>query len=148
MIELHPMKRAHVRSVAALERDLFVEEPWSERVLADELVAPGRYYLVAMEEEQVVGYGGIADFGTEAHVMTLGVRADHQRRGLGDRLLSALLTEAGRRRIDRVLLEVATDNDAARRLYARHGFRRVGIRRNYYQATGTDAVVMLLGGER
>jgi ribosomal-protein-alanine N-acetyltransferase len=147
VIELHSMRQAHVRAVATLERDLFAEEPWSERVLADELAAPGRYYLVALEEEQVVGYGGLADFGTEAHVMTLGVRADRQRHGLGDRLLAGLLTEASRRRIDRVLLEVAADNDAARRLYARHGFRPVGVRKNYYQATGTDAVVMLRAGE-
>ena len=140
------MTRAHVRSVARLERDLFAEEPWSEHVLADELAAPGRYYVVALEEEQVVGYGGFADFGTEAHVMTIGVRADRQRHGLGTRLLAGLLTEIDRRRIGRVLLEVATDNEAAKQLYTRHGFRPIGIRRNYYQATGTDAVVMERGG--
>lgn len=146
MIELQPMTRAHVPAVARLERDLFAAEPWSERTLIQELAEPGRYYLVALEAEQVVGYGGLADFGAEGHVMTLGVRADRQRYGLGSRLLGALLTEAARRRIQRVLLEVATDNDAARRLYARHGFRPVGVRRNYYQATGTDAVVMLRDG--
>jgi ribosomal-protein-alanine N-acetyltransferase len=148
VIELHPMKRSHVPAVATLERELFAEEPWSERVLEEELAAPGRYYLVALEEEHVVGYGGLARFGTEAHVMTLGVRADRRRHGLGDRLLTGLLSEAGSRRIDRVLLEVAADNDAAKRLYARHGFRPIGVRRNYYQATGTDAVVMLRGGEQ
>jgi [ribosomal protein S18]-alanine N-acetyltransferase len=142
VIELRPMTRAHVPAVAGLERDLFAAEPWSERTLRAELTEPGRYYLVALEGEQVVGYGGLADFGVEGHVMTLGVRADRQRQGLGDRLLRALLAEAGRRRIRRVLLEVAADNDAAKRLYGRHGFRPVGLRRNYYQATGTDAVVM------
>jgi len=143
VIALHPMQRAHVRAVAHLERELFAEEPWSERTLADELAEPGRYYLVALEDEQVVGYGGLADFGAEAHVMTLGVRADRQRLGLGAWLLAALLEEAARRRIGRVLLEVAADNDAAQRLYTRHGFQPIGVRRNYYQATGTDAVVMV-----
>jgi ribosomal-protein-alanine N-acetyltransferase len=148
VIELHPMKRSHVPAVATLERELFAEEPWSERVLTDEMVAPGRYYLVALEEGQIVGYGGLARFGTEAHVMTLGVRADRRGHGLGGRLLTGLLTEAGRRRVDRVLLEVAADNDAAKRLYARHGFRPIGVRKNYYQATGIDAVVMLRAGEQ
>lgn len=143
MIALQPMTRAHLPAVAELERQLFADEPWSDRMLAGELAQAGRYYLVALDGEQVVGYGGLADFNTEGHVMTLGVRADRQRAGIGDRLLGALLAEAGRRRIRRVLLEVAADNDAAQRLYARHGFRPIGLRKNYYQATGTDAVVMV-----
>jgi ribosomal-protein-alanine N-acetyltransferase len=144
VISLHPMRRAHVRPVALLERALFAEEPWSERTLIDELSEPGRYYLVAQEDDdEIVGYAGLADFGSEAHVMTLGVRADRQRVGLGARLLTALLDEAATRRIGRVLLEVAVDNEAARRLYTRYGFEPIGIRKRYYQATGTDAVVMV-----
>jgi [ribosomal protein S18]-alanine N-acetyltransferase len=143
VIALQPMTGAHLAAVAELERQLFADEPWSDRMLAGELAQPGRYYLVALDGEQVVGYGGLADFSTEGHVMTLGVRADQQRAGIGARLLGALLAEAGRRRIRRVLLEVAADNGTAQRLYARHGFQPVGVRRNYYQATGTDAVVMV-----
>ena len=143
MIVLQPMTGAHLPAVAELERQLFADEPWSDRMLAGELAQPGRYYLVALDGEQVVGYGGMADFSTEGHVMNIGVRADRQRAGIGAQLLGALLAEATRRRIPRVLLEVAADNDAAQRLYTRHGFRPIGLRKNYYQATGTDAVVMV-----
>jgi [ribosomal protein S18]-alanine N-acetyltransferase len=143
VIALRPMSGADLSAVAELERQLFPEEPWSERMLAGELAQPGRYYLVALDGEQVIGYGGLADFSAEGHVMNIGVRADRQRAGIGDQLLGALLAEATRRRIPRVLLEVAADNGAAQRLYARHGFQPVGVRRNYYQATGTDAVVMV-----
>lgn len=144
-VRLTRMRPAHTAAVAALERALFAEDPWSQRLLAEELSLAGRYYLVALDGEQVVGYGGLADFGDEAHVMTLGVRADRQGAGLGGLLLAELLTEADRRRCRRVLLEVAADNDAARRLYARAGFRPIGIRPAYYEATGTDAVVMVRG---
>jgi len=143
VIVLRPMTGAHLAAVAELERQLFSDEPWSDRMLAGELAQPGRYYLVALDGEQVVGYGGMADFSTEGHVMNIGVRADRQRAGIGTQLLGALLAEATRRRIPRVLLEVAADNDTAKRLYARHGFRPIGLRKNYYQATGTDAVVMV-----
>src|SRR5262249_1178103 len=51
--------------------------------------------------------------------------------------------EAARRRIPRILLEVAADNGPAQRLYTRHGFRPIGLRKNYYQATGIDAVGMV-----
>ena len=41
-----------------------------------------------------------------------------------------------------VVLEVRKDNPRARRLYLRHGFTEIGIRRGYYQPSGVDAVVM------
>ena len=36
------------------------------------------------------------------------------------------------------------DNDRAQRLYRRRGFTDIGIRRAYYQPSGTDALVMRL----
>ncbi|MBI1759679.1 MAG: ribosomal protein S18-alanine N-acetyltransferase [Actinobacteria bacterium] len=146
------MRTSDVPAVAELEGVLFAEQPWSARMLTDELTLPGRYYLVAVggaggtaSGGAIVGYGGLADFGVEAHIMTLGVRTDWQRAGLGGRLLAGLLAEADRRQVHQVLLEVAVDNAAARRLYTRAGFRPVGVRKGYYEATGTDAVVMARG---
>jgi ribosomal-protein-alanine N-acetyltransferase len=43
-----------------------------------------------------------------------------------------------------VFLEVRADNARAQRLYQWRGFTEVGIRRGYYQPSGTDAVVMRL----
>ena len=75
-------------------------------------------------------------------MQTLAVAPDAQRSGLGTRLLLALLEEAERRRSPRVSLEVRADNTAAHRLYERHGFVRTGVRRGYYQPSGTDAWVL------
>jgi ribosomal protein S18 acetylase RimI-like enzyme len=63
--------------------------------------------------------------------------------GLGRRLLLALLEEAARRGQRTVRLEVRSDNVVAQRLYAAHGFIREGVRRGYYQPSGTDAVLMV-----
>jgi [ribosomal protein S18]-alanine N-acetyltransferase len=41
-----------------------------------------------------------------------------------------------------VLLEVRADNDAAIRLYERHGFERIAVRRRYYQPGDVDAHIM------
>jgi [ribosomal protein S18]-alanine N-acetyltransferase len=142
VIELHPMTRTHLPAVSALERELFPADPWSERTLRSELSAPRRYYLVAADGPELVGYAGLADQAGEAHIMTIGVRADHRRAGVGRQLLEALLDQAAQWQCTRVLLEVAADNEPARNLYERYGFRPIGLRRNYYPATGTDAVVM------
>ena len=41
-----------------------------------------------------------------------------------------------------VFLEVRTDNAVAIGMYERHGFRRLGLRRGYYQPSGADAYTM------
>jgi RimJ/RimL family protein N-acetyltransferase len=55
----------------------------------------------------------------------LAVQADFRRQGLGERLLRALLGEAGRAGIGRLSLSVEFENPA-QRLYRRVGFRSVG----------------------
>ena len=40
-----------------------------------------------------------------------------------------------------MFLEVAVTNDAARALYAAHGFTEAGLRRHYY-TDGTDALIL------
>ena len=41
-----------------------------------------------------------------------------------------------------MFLEVRADNTRAQRLYRWCGFAEIGIRRGYYQPSGTDAIVM------
>jgi ribosomal-protein-alanine N-acetyltransferase len=78
-----------------------------------------------------------------AWVQNIAVRRSAQGTGLGSRLLDALLGEATRCGAPQIALEVAADNPVARRLYERRGFAVTGVRRGYYQPSGTDALVMI-----
>jgi ribosomal-protein-alanine N-acetyltransferase len=139
-VELTRMRWWHVQPVLMLERELFPEESWSAAAFWNELAeSDTRHYVVALHGEQVVGYAGLAVFGDEAHVLTIGVTGTVQHGGIGTLLLRDLLAAAGSRR---VLLDVRIDNAVAQRLYVRHGFTIVGRRRRYYQPSGTDALVM------
>src|SRR5581483_1606890 len=84
------------------------------------------------------------DLGNECEILSLGVTPGYRRRGLGGRLLAAAIAEAGRQGAGSVVLEVATDNQAARRLYARLGFVQVGHRPRYYRRRDglADALIM------
>ena len=110
-----------------------------------------RYYLVAEEDGQIVGYAGLLapvsrrprrGRGGQADVLTMAVAPSHWGQGIGSALLEALLAEAAARGCAEVFLEVRVDNPRAQRLYRRHGFADVGLRRGYYQPSGTDALVM------
>jgi ribosomal-protein-alanine N-acetyltransferase len=90
----------------------------------------------------VVGYAGLISYGEEAHVTTIAVDPEYQRLRIGTRLLYELVREASDLGARAVSLEVRVTNWGAQRLYGRFGFRPVGVRRNYYQETNEDALVM------
>lgn len=168
---VRPMRWWDIPAVLPLERDLFWDDTWSERVFWSELAqVRSRHYVVAEDvaaemagqgagqpsveqsdpggtgAPSVVGYAGLAVYPDEAHVLTLGVRGDRQGAGVGTLLLRDLLDAAEARDARRVLLEVRAGNLPAERLYTRHGFAPIGIRKRYYQPSGADAVVMVREG--
>lgn len=136
----------HVEQAVAIEEQVYRDDRWSARTFWSELAQlDTRHYVGALDAQgALVGYAGLCDYPDEAWVQTVAVAPAAQGQGLGALLLGALLTEARRRRATQVVLEVAADNEAAQRLYARAGFRRTGVRRGYYQPSGTDALVMTL----
>ena len=78
----------------------------------------------------------------EAHVTTFAVHPAWRRRGIGERLLLAVLDTALGRHAREATLEVRLSNVAARRLYEKYGFRPVGLRPRYYTDNGEDALIM------
>ena len=137
------MRWWHIDDVLPLEQELFVDDRWTARTYWSELAQlDTRHYLVALDGTEVVGYAGLCDYPDDAFVQTIAVAKPALGSGLGAQLLQALLDEAARRGQQRVLLEVRADNDRAVALYERFGFRRTGLRRGYYQPSGSDALVM------
>jgi ribosomal-protein-alanine N-acetyltransferase len=142
-VTLRRMRWWDVPAALAIERALF-PDPWTEATFWSELagVPETRHYVVAESADELVGYAGLFATRHTADVQTVAVAQDRQGVGLGATLLTALLDEAQRRRVDEMLLEVRADNEAAMRLYERFGFERVAVRRGYYQPGPVDAVVM------
>lgn len=136
-----------VARIAELEHELFGVGAWSRDAVGQELDAPARTYLLAVDDADhtvIHGYAGFWYDGDDAELMTIGVERDCQRQGVATRLLAALIDQARAQGARRMLLEVRVDNGPALRLYERHGFRRMGLRKRYYQPEGVDAYTMAL----
>lgn len=145
MISVGPLHRRDIARCVEIEKRLFAgDSPWSAGAFHSELRA-GAYYLAAYDDENLIGYAGLAvagppgDFETNVH--TIGVDTAYQGQGIGTTLLRGLLARADELNAP-VFLEVRTDNDRAVALYERHGFTRVGLRKRYYQPSGADAYTM------
>jgi ribosomal-protein-alanine N-acetyltransferase len=144
LVALRTMRWWDIEPVMDLERELFGDEAWSETMFWSELAEhTSRHYVVAESDDAVVGYAGLCAYPPhESYVQTIAVSPDRQGHGLGTRLLLDVIAESERRGCERLDLEVRADNEVAIALYERHGFTRLGLRRGYYQPSGTDAVVM------
>lgn len=144
---LRPMRWRDIDVVHALEQELFADDAWSVELFWSELAQhAARRYVVAAADAHIVGYAGLAAYGEDGYVQTIAVAPAAQRRGIGTLLLDDLLSDAQRRGVRSVALEVRTDNTTAQALYARFGFAPVGLRRGYYQPSGADALVMVVDG--
>jgi ribosomal-protein-alanine N-acetyltransferase len=137
-----PMHVDDLPAVHAIERQSF-STPWPPHAYRAELEANQlAHYICTWVGGRIVGYAGMWLVVDEAHVTTFAVDPAWRRRGIGDRLLIALLDAAVQRGARDATLEVRVSNVGARRLYEKFGFRPVGVRPRYYSDDGEDALVM------
>lgn len=142
VVTLMPMRRRHLRAVLRIEGQA-EHRGWSLGLFMGELANErGRRYLVAKVGGTVVGFAGMLFLGPDGHVTTISVDRSWRGRGIGTRLMLALCREAVGRGATALTLEVRAGNEPAQAMYRTFGFAPAGIRRNYYQETNEDALVM------
>lgn len=127
--------------LAALHATAFAE-PWDAPAFAALLDQAGVFAVDA--PDGFILMRAVAD---EAEILTLAVRPQARRRGLGGRLVGEGAVEAAARGAVRLFLEVAADNVPARALYAQAGFVEAGRRPGYYarpDGARQDALLLAL----
>ena len=143
---LEPMQPADIPDVIAVERAAYTAG-WPTTAFERELTtnAMARYLVVREDSapaSPLVAFGGLWLMVDQAHIVTVAVRPELQRRGYGRLVLHGLIELAHAAGMDSVTLEVRVSNDAARALYRRYGFYEVGVRKRYYADNREDAIIM------
>jgi ribosomal-protein-alanine N-acetyltransferase len=141
---IRPVEAADLDELVDIERTTF-SDPWTRGGFASALTVDGAVVLCARERDQVLGYVVAWFVVDEGQIANLAVRESARRSGVGGALLDATLTEARRKGVSRVTLEVRAANAAALALYRSRGFEAVGRRRAYYRSPVEDAVVLRWG---
>lgn len=136
-----PMEERHLDTLAEIEKACF-HAPWSADMLREEL---GKgIFLVAEQDGAVAGYVGCQTVLDEGYITNVAVSPACRRQGIGRALVGALASHARGQGLSFVTLEVRASNAPALALYEGAGFRRVGVRKNFYTAPAEDAVLMTL----
>jgi ribosomal-protein-alanine N-acetyltransferase len=142
------MRASDLPFVLSIERDSF-PSPWRREHFLHELERnPFAWSRVVEIDGRIVAYACLWTVDQELAINNLAVHPRERRRGVGCWFLERLLAEAVARGCTQATLEVRPSNAAARRLYARYGFRETARRSNYYAVEGEDAIVMTADLER
>ena len=143
MITYREMISLDIPVLAGLEKEIYPESPWSAAQFREELsgVPKTRKYLVALENQEIVGYGGVALAGDVADIHTLTVIPRFRRKGIATQILQELESWAISKGIKDFMLEMREGNLEAQPLYEKYGYQVISRRDNYY-APGIHALIM------
>tara|TARA_B100000029_G_scaffold111480_1_gene103483 strand:+ start:19732 stop:20448 length:717 start_codon:yes stop_codon:yes gene_type:complete len=90
----------------------------------------------------IAGYAIVWDMVDVAHIISIAVRRNMRRRGIGELLLLNVISTSREKGMSSVTLEVRNSNLPAQSLYEKFNFRVEGIRKHYYTDNREDALIM------
>jgi ribosomal-protein-alanine N-acetyltransferase len=120
--------------------------PWTDGNFTDALRS-GYQAQLLLADGELLGYFVAMKGVDEVHLLNITVAPEFQRQGWALVMLDALAIWARGQGAQWLWLEVRVSNERAMAVYQKHGYRRVGQRKNYYpgaHGTREDAVVMSL----
>lgn len=119
------------------------DEFWNINNLKSDFENPNSTYLVAKLDDEIVGFAGFLKICDEANIMNIVTKINKRRLGFGSKLLQALISSSKEQNCTSITLEVNEHNDPAIKLYEKYNFKRIGLRKKYYNNTD-DAILMNL----
>lgn len=136
------MTAEDAQKLAELDKLCF-NVPWSEKSFLEEAKNPLAEYFTAREDDEIIGYGGIWIVSEEGQITNIAVRPDMRRKGIASELLDRLIASCKTCR--RIVLEVRESNFSAIALYEKHGFKKCGVRKNFYHSPTENGIIMIRG---
>lgn len=113
---------------------------WNKKVLEEELSSSSSKYIVAKNDNEIVGFAGLKIVLDEADIMNIVTRKNYRRQGIGSLLLKNLIMLCENSSTKSIALEVNENNSNAIGLYLKFGFQHIGVRKNYYK--NENAIIM------
>lgn len=115
--------------------------PWSEKAFENELEKDGAITLVAVYENEVVGFVNGQLVLDEMYINNIAITQLKRSLGIGESLLKEF-ENAVKEKARFITLEVRVSNESAINLYKKAGYKTVGIRKNFYEKPTENAKIM------
>lgn len=139
MMERSDRSDRQIAEIAEIERQCFAT-PWTDDQIRNS--DDSTVFFLAKAEGKTVGYGGMYTVLDEGYITNIGVLPAWRRKGIGAKIVKQLIDFSIEKHLAFLSLEVRVSNTAAITLYEKFGFKRVGLRKNFYHAPKEDALIM------
>ena len=114
---------------------------WNYNILKSELESSNSKYIIAKTNDgEIIGFAGIKIILDNADIMNIVVKKSWRNQGVGNLLLNNLISLCKELNLVSLSLEVNEDNLPAIHLYEKVGFKKIGLRKNYYN--WKDGIIM------
>ena len=140
-IKFDTLKTELLDSLVELENICFTI-PWSRKLFENDLNNKNAFYVLALDDNTVIGYCGLYKVLDEADITNIAVHPQFRNRGIAKSILNKIFKHCLDNKISKLTLEVRKSNYVAMNLYRINGFEVVGERKNYYSDNGETAVLM------
>lgn len=146
-IRVRPTEAGDVDFLAQLSRKVFHIYGSYEDFISHWFQSGKTITLIAMVDKKPVGFamiGHLFNKGSREYfseLMAIAVEPKRQGLGIGQRLLRDIEKKAAEHKVRSLFLHTATKNLPAQKLFTKHGYHPVGIKRRFYPS-GQDAVLM------
>ncbi|MDE6441478.1 MAG: ribosomal protein S18-alanine N-acetyltransferase [Clostridia bacterium] len=138
---IRPWKYEDILRISEMEKECFPQEPWSYKMLVSGFESENFTGVVAEDDGEIAGYGGITIAADSADIENIAVTEPYRNSGIATSIITELCTLAKAKGVEKVFLEVRVSNTPALRLYLKNGFNGVYARTRYY-TNGEDCLVM------
>lgn len=138
------LKKEYIDSAAILEKENFGLDAWSSNSLMETLENSDYHYIVAIDNNNVIGMCGYLRSFDEADIMNVSVKKEYRGKKIANTLMNQLLEYGHSAGINHFTLEVRKENTPARKLYENLGFICEGIRPRFYKNPDDDAAIYWL----
>lgn len=140
MITLTPINKKLFDSVYQLEKEVF-PDACSRETFIEYCHNPNVYFTIALQSDTVIGYCAIIKSYESADILTLAVKSEYRRIGIGKSLIQGVIEHCIECGIEMLFLDVRCSNVSAIRLYEQMGFGLISRRYGYYRNPDEDALI-------
>lgn len=143
MCLIRKMQEKDLDEVCRIEEETF-SIPWTKEAMAASLKNEDNVYLVAEYNGKIAGYCGMWGIAGEGQINNVAVDKCYRGKGIAFRMMKAFIEEARKKNLTEFTLEVRESNLAAIRLYEKSGFKKEGVRKDFYDSPKENAIIMWL----
>ncbi len=115
---------------------------WSISQINSELIREKNYNICIKENNKLLAYAFCRIEVDFLEIMKIATTELLRRKGLANLIISKLNDFCIRREINKIFLDVNSNNFAAINFYRKNGFKTDSIRKKYYQKSNEDAILM------